>query len=113
MVGHAVKIKRVINGSALQINEFFGVDGCQSLFGGTRGSSFFVEGVLEGSDASDLSSQVRAFDNIDDGVGRDLVDSYGVTWSNVLFRSFEPGERVIQDANAFWLPYKALFQALT
>jgi hypothetical protein len=101
----------LVNPSAAQLNEFFGTSGKQSLYGGTRGRLFNVEGVLvaEDGEASTLQSYVDAILSYDDGIGRTLFhDVYG-SWDSVIFRRFEPSERVLPGPA---LPYKAFFEGL-
>ena len=107
--GGSVRVRMEQTESASQANEFFGVNGKQALFGGSRGRMFFIDGVLYGSTGSTLAAAIGLILSYDDGVGRVLVDSYGVSWPSVVFRKFTPSERVLP---GYFLPYKAVFEGL-
>jgi hypothetical protein len=107
--GQSVSVRMEINPSAAQLNEFFGVTGMQSLFGGGRGRVFLVSGVLLGGDDGTLASLRDLILTYDDGVGRVLVDTLGDAWPSVVFRRFQPGDRVL---GGWVLPYKAQFDGL-
>jgi hypothetical protein len=109
--GYAVKCRMMVNPSAAQVNEFFGVAGKQSLYGGSRGRAFLIEGVFAAEDgnASTLQAYVDLLLSYDDGIGRVLEhDVYGA-WGSVVFRRFEPSERILPGP---CLPYKAMFEGL-
>jgi hypothetical protein len=108
--GQSVKCRMVVNPSAAQIDAFFGANGQQSLFGGGRGRTFLIEGVLTATDVPTLNSMYGLILSYDDGIGRILVDSLGNTWPNVVFRRFEPAERILPGPV---LPYKVQFDGLT
>ena len=95
------------NPSALQINEFFGLSGMQSLYGGGRGRVFFIEGVFVGDNTS-INAAVSTLLSYDDGVGRVLVDSFDNAWPNVVFSRFQPPERVLPGA----YPFKVQFSGM-
>ncbi len=44
--GDAVCVQHLPHPNTQQINEFFGINGQQTLFGGTRGRTFAISGVL-------------------------------------------------------------------
>jgi hypothetical protein len=87
--GRSVKIKHVKAPTEFQYNAFFGLDGVFSLYAGQRGRSFFVEGVLTGSNIAAINAAIAAIEDYDDGIGRDLVDTRGRTWPSVVFEHFE------------------------
>ena len=51
--GNAVNVIHNPHPNAQQINHFFGIDGQQTLFGGTRGRRFVISGVLSASNIAD------------------------------------------------------------
>ena len=88
----------------------FGADGLPCLDGGGRGGETIVSGVLTGASAAGLSAAEALFRSMQDGQSRDLVDTFGVVWPEVLLDHFEPQGRVRQSAyGAFWRGYKARF----
>lgn len=111
--GRSVRVSMAKNPSAEQMNSFFGVNGMQRLFGGSRGRAFFVEGVLYGVDASDLSDAELLILSYEDGIGRSLEDSYGRSWPSVVFRGeYQPQGKILQDLRGFYQEYKAIFHGL-
>lgn len=100
------------NPTAAQVNAFFGLEGMESLYGGSRGYVTLVRGLLFGSNASALGAAEEAFRSYDDGIARDLVDNFGVTWPQVKMVNFSPQGRVIRDGRGFYRPYQAQFQHL-
>lgn len=111
--GAAVKCSMVKNPSAEQMNAFFGVNGTQRMFGGSRGRAFFVEGVLFGATMGDLSDAELIILSYEDGIGRAFVDSYGRSWPSVVFRGeYQPQGRILQDARGFYQEYKVIFHGL-
>ena len=110
--GRAVKMRTVVNPTADQINSFFGVNGMESLFGGTRGRVTLVEGLLV--DPSDISNPEETFVSYNDGVARVLVDTRGYTYENVKFGAFEPGDRIMLTSDGYYCrTYRASFNHLT
>jgi hypothetical protein len=108
--GLSVKCAMSKNPSAEQINAFFGVHGTQSLFGGTRGRVFMIEGVLFGTTSGNLSAAELVLLSYEDGIGRVLVDSYGRAWPSVVFRGeYSPQGRILRDFRGFYQEYKAIF----
>lgn len=109
LFGYAVKTRMIQNPSAAQINEFFGVTGTQSLYGGGRGRTFLIDGVLTAPDYPTLQTLIGQILSYDDGIGRVFYHPVYGTWGSVVFRKFEPGERIIWGCA---LPYKAQFDGL-
>lgn len=107
--GYSVKVRMDVNPSASQVNEFFGVSGQQSLYGGARGRVFLVEGLLAGPDVPSLSSLVGTILSYDDGIGRVFSHPVYGDWPSVVFRRFQPGDRILF---GYALPYKAQFDGL-
>lgn len=112
--GTAVQIDHVPQATAQQISAFFGVTGTQTLFGGGRGRAFMVRGVMTGSIPADLRASEILVQSYADGVARILVDTYGYTWPNVIFK----GEFQYQGPMGFAAggvarEYRAVFYGLT
>lgn len=86
--GAAVRIAHAPRPVALQINEYFGLSGRQALFGGGRGRSFRVSGVLAAPSLPGLGALEADLLAFADGLPHVLVDDLGRIWTNVVF----PGE---------------------
>ena len=84
--GDAVNVIHNPRPNAQQINHFFGIDGQQTLFGGTRGRSFVISGVLSGSSMTTLNAVEATLLSYADGLTHTLVDNRGRIWPNVIFR---------------------------
>ncbi len=105
--GRAVKVKMLANPSASQISEYFGVGGQQSSYGGSRGRTFLVEGLIFSYDG-DPAAQTALILSYDDGIGRVFYHDFWGTWPGVIYRRFEP-------VKLFWdgsLTYKAQFDGM-
>jgi hypothetical protein len=122
--GIAVKIEEVPAQAAQQLEAFFGVPGLLSVFGGTRGRTFNVSGVLYDVDIPTLNSDEDVFTpgvsgSMADGIARPLFDTRGRTWANVVYLGqFQPdpmGPRpAVWGGGAGWaLPYRAVFHGLS
>lgn len=110
--GAAVKIQHVPNANAGQINTFFGVKGTQAIDGGGRGRTFMIEGVFLGVDPSALRVAEKNLLDLADGKPRVLVDTFGASWSHVVYRGdYQPG-RLHFHAAGVALPYRAVFHGL-
>jgi hypothetical protein len=110
--GWSVSIAMNPNPSEVQYNAFFGISGVQSLYGGGRGRVFLISGLLVGTDAADLAANRDLFLSYDDGVARDLVDTFGITWPHVVFGHFQQTDRILQLAGdlGLCLPYRSVFE---
>ena len=99
-----------------QLNEFFGVNGVQTLFGGVRGRTFLISGVLVGDFVTDINNAEALLLSYADGLPHTLVDNRGRVWSNVIFRGeyqpFEQGPRLLA-GGGYCLPYKLTMMGLT
>jgi hypothetical protein len=113
--GTAVKLQHLSQPNAQQVNTYFGVSGAQTLYGGGRGRTFAVSGVLIAPTIADLNTAEAAFQSYADGIARTLVDSRGRVWANVLFKGeFTPDSRgPYPTSNGWALPYRALFYGLS
>lgn len=111
--GLAVQMAHVLNPTAEQLNAFFGLSGTQSLYGGTRGRVFTVQGVLFGADLAALNAAEALYHSYIDGIARTLVDTRGRTWDQVLVKApFQPEGRVLQDGRGYYQQYKGLLVGL-
>jgi hypothetical protein len=116
VLGLAVHVQHNPQPNAQQMNEFFGINGIQTLFGGQRGRTLLVSGVLVGNTVDDINASEAALLNFADGLPHTLVDDRGRTFQNVIFKgeyqSFEQGPRAL--AGGGWcLPYKISMTGLT
>jgi hypothetical protein len=122
--GIAVHIEQVPAQSAQQVEAFFGVPGILSVFGGARGRSFQITGVLFDFDLFSLNADENFFTpgvsgTVADGVARVLFDTRGRSWANVVYMGqFQPdamGPRpAVCGLGSGWaLPYKAVFHGLS
>ena len=114
--GDAVTVIHQPHPNAQQINQFFGMDGRQTLFGGTRGRSFIITGVLSAVDLPTLNTVEVTLLSFADGLTHILVDNRGRVWPNVIFRGeYAPspmGPRPL--AGGGWcLPYRLVMEGLT
>ena len=124
MFGLAVRIEQVPAQAAQQTDAFFGVPGTLSLFGGSRGRTFQVSGVLFDVDLVSLNADEDLFTpgvsgSLADGIARPLFDTRGRTWANVVYLGqFQPdpnGPRpgVWSGSGGWVLPYRAVFHGLS
>jgi hypothetical protein len=122
--GLAVKIEEVPMQASQQLEAFFGVPGLLSVFGGTRGRTFNVSGVLYDVDIPTLNAVENVFTpgvtgSMADGIARPLFDTRGRTWTNVVYLGqFQPdpmGPRpaVWAGSSGWALPYRAVFHGLS
>lgn len=126
--GIAVKMAMLSNPAAAQEESFFGVPGILSVFAGTRGRSFHIQGVLFEFDIPTLNFDEGIFTpgiagSFADGIARPLFDTRGRTWANVIYLGeFEPSadgpQRMVCDlgsgpVSGWGLPYKAIFRGLS
>jgi hypothetical protein len=114
--GIAVNVLHSPHPNVQQMNEFFGVNGVQTLFGGARGRTFMISGVLVGDDISAINSAEAILLSFADGLPHTLVDNRGRVWQNVIFRGeyqpFEQGPRWLA-GGGYCLPYKCVMMGLT
>ncbi len=125
--GLAVRIEQVPQQAAQQLDAFFGVPGMLSLFGGARGRTFSVSGVLFDVDLDTLNADEDVFTpgvsgTMADGIARPLFDTRGRTWANVVYigqyqaDSKGPQRGIWDDGGPVvgWiLPYTAVFHGLS
>lgn len=115
--GTAVNVVQSPHPNAQQINHFFGIDGQQTLFGGTRGRRFIISGVLSASTLSTLNTVEATLLSYADGLTHTLVDNRGRIWPNVIFRGeYAPsptGPRPLAGGGGWCLPYRLVMEGLS
>jgi hypothetical protein len=114
--GDAVNVIHNPRPNAQQVNHFFGIDGQQTLFGGTRGRTFIISGVLSAPTVPTLNAVEATLLSFADGLTHTLVDNRGRIWPNVIFRGeYTPssmGPRPL--AGGGWcLAYRLVMEGLT
>lgn len=82
--GYAVSVAEQPTANVHQLNEFFGVNGQQSLFGGTRGRTFLCTGTLMATSLIGIEFAKQQLESFADGLTHQLVDSNGIDWPNVI-----------------------------
>ena len=85
--GTACTIEEQPMANVQQINEFFGINGNQSLFGGTRGRTFYVTGVFIGASPAAIETQKQFMLTYADGYIHTLFDNFGNQWPNVILNN--------------------------
>jgi hypothetical protein len=112
--GNSAIITTSIQPRERQVNGFFGLDGVESLDGGSRGGDTHAQGVLVGTGAFGLAVAESLFYGLADGQARDLVDTIGRTWPNVLLDVYKPTGRVrMTPGGVLFRSYEARFVHLT
>ncbi len=114
--GYASNVVHYPHSNSQQINASFGVNGQQTLYGGTRGRTFMISGVFTGESLLDINNAESALLSYADGMPHTLVDNRGRTWANVIFRGeYQPsagGPHPL--AGGGWcLPFKCVLEGLT
>jgi hypothetical protein len=113
--GAAVRIQHIPHPNVQQVDSFFGSNGNVTLFGGSRGRTLEVTGVLVGRDLPSLLAAEAVLLSYADGIARTLVDPLGRTFPSVIFQ----GEYLPSPEGPKWtdtgvcLPYRAVFHGLT
>jgi hypothetical protein len=114
--GDAVCVQHTPHPNSQQINEFFGINGQQTLFGGTRGRTFVISGVLSAPDIPTLNAVEATLLSYADGLTHTLVDNRGRSWFNVIFAGvYVPSSQgPCPVAGGGWcLPYRLVMTGLT
>lgn len=112
--GAAVNVQHVPHPNAQQINEFFGLNGQQTLFGGSRGRTFLVSGVLTAVDVATLNAVEANLLSYADGLPHVLVDNRGRSWANIVFRGeYQPNPGLLFADGAVGISYKLTLIGLT
>ncbi len=114
--GFSTKVTHNPNANAHQTSEFFGVNGTQTLFGGQRGRTFLISGVLAGIDLFDVLAVEANLLSFADGKAHTLVDNFGRQFFNVVFKKeyqpFEQGPRPMA-GGGYGLPYRCILYGLS
>lgn len=97
-----------------QENQYFGLDGTQSLHGGTRGGQIQVHGVLSGSSYGDVIAAEALINSYVDGIARTFVDNYGRSFNAVIIVSeLTPDAMGIKPSTqGFSMAYTVMLQRL-
>jgi hypothetical protein len=112
--GYPVNLQMIPNANAQQVNEFFGVNGRQTLFGGSRGRVFLLMGVISAIDVPTLNAVEANLLSFADGQPHVLIDNRGREWDNVIFKGVYQPSALFQVAGVGWgLSYKAELDGLT
>lgn len=113
--GGSVTVEMTPAPSESQVSAFFGVSGTFSTFGGTRGRSFRVTGLLGGATPEAVAAARDTLLSYDDGIGRVLYDPVeNVSWPQVVFtgafRWTGPFGAAATAGSTLWVrPYECLF----
>jgi len=111
--GYAVRIQHIPEPAAYQNAAFFGITGIQALWGGGRGRIFMVEGVWIETSTTAIRADETLLLSYADGIPRELDDTFGASWQNVVFTGqYRPGKLCFPQGK-FALPYQAVFRGLT
>jgi hypothetical protein len=115
--GLAVRVQYQPRPSAQQINTFFGINGVTLVWGGSRGRTFTVSGVLVGADIPSLAQAEAILTSYDDGIARIFTDTWGRAWPAVVFSGqYQPdpqGPQILCDGSGSWgLPYRCTLYSL-
>lgn len=93
-----------------QVNAYPGVDGLQLIDHGTRGAITQLRGVLAASSRSGLATLLGTFRAYHAAGGKaTLVDTYGVSWTNVILVQFRPIANIYPVPGGFCTRYEAEF----
>lgn len=113
--GTACHVVHVPHPVALQKDGFFGVTGMTSLFGGGRGRTFEIAGVLVGSDLPGVIAAEGSLLSYADGIARTLIDTQGRSWPNVIFEGeYQASPEGPKSTDFGWcLPYHCILRGLT
>jgi len=85
MFGLVTSFVMTPNPAARQIDAIFGQDGELSLYGGARGRTFQIAGVLLDVDIEGLNVDEGVILNTEGPTPQTLVDTRGNSWPNVVF----------------------------
>lgn len=113
--GTACHVVHLPHPVALQKDGFFGVSGMTSLFGGGRGRTFEIAGVLVSSDLSGVIAAEGSLLSYADGIARTFVDTQGRAWPNVIFEGeYQASPEGPKSTDFGWcLPYRCILRGLT
>ncbi len=113
--GTACHVAHIPNPIAQQKDGFFGVTGLNSLYGGGRGRSFLVAGVLVGPDVATVIAAEGILLSYADGITRTFVDTQGRVWPNVIFEGeYQASPEGPMSTDFGWcLPYHCVLHGLS
>jgi hypothetical protein len=113
--GIACHVVHVPHPVAVQKNDFLGQTGLTSLYGGGRGRTFEVTGVLVGSNLTTVIAAEGFLLAYADGIARTFVDTQGRAWPNVIFEGdYQPSPDGPKSTDFGWcLPYRCILHGLT
>lgn len=90
-LGDYVKMKTRPNRYDIQLTSYPGVDGLAALALGSRGYVTTAEVGATGATLADIGAVAATwYSAVSAAVGGDLIDSYGITWHNVVIVDFYP-----------------------
>jgi hypothetical protein len=115
LFGTACHVVHIPNPVAQQKDGFFGVTGLTSLYGGGRGRTFQVSGVLTGPDLATVIAAEGSLLSYADGIMRTFIDTQGRVWSNVIFEGeYQPSPGGPMSTDFGWcLPYQCVLHGLS
>jgi len=115
MFGLVTSMQAMMNPTAQQLDQFFGVSGNLALFGGTRGVVFAIAGVFQEQDIPTLGEDLAFLRNYADGIARPLADTMGMLWQNVIFEGqLIPDPMGPRPTDTGWaIPYRMTMRGLT
>jgi hypothetical protein len=100
---------------AMQKDAFFGISGVVALYGGSRGRTFQVDGVLVGDDLPSVIAAEGVLLSYADGIARTFTDTQGRSWPNVIFEGeYQPLPEGPKATDFGWcLPYRCMLHGLS
>lgn len=109
---HVVHVPRPV---AVQKDDYLGQNGWTSLFGGGRGRTFDVSGVLVGPSLPAVIAAEGLLLAYADGIARTFIDTQGRVWPNVIFEGeYQPSRDGPKPTDFGWcLPYRCILHGLT
>lgn len=101
--------------AARKISAFFGQDGLLSQYGGSRGRTFLITGVLEDVDIDSLNADEGAILAYQGPSTNTFTDTRGNSWPNVVFDGqFVPDPMGPKPTDTGWcLAYKMVLRGLS
>lgn len=111
--GAAVRCNVNPHASANQTATFFGISGVLATWGGSRGRTFYVEGVLTGADFNELALAEELIESYNDGIARVFTDTWGVDWAYVVYRGeYQRTGKPLFTSTGVCQPYKMVLHGL-
>lgn len=112
--GEDVRMRTSTQSPAIQRVTFFGLSGTIQIFGGARGRQTVATGTITGTDPATARSNFNNLSTYQDGIARTLVDTDGVSWSNVVLDAVQQNADSYADiANlVYCIPYQMVFSHL-